>query len=103
MIVKKKPNTYNTYTLENVSFGELIAIRDALVEKGSDSLTDEMAAAINWSLENIPLPGEDETDLKDRKDAEEDAENPENKPKATASDIEHEASVYDELPEPPAE
>ena len=98
MKIKKKADTYNTYTIDDVSFGEMVAIRNALKTTSSDALTDEISATIDWSLDNIPLPGEDEADFKAKKEQEETPEDEEGETseKEPLTDIEHEAAHFPE-------
>ena len=58
MIVKKKSETFNNYTVE-LSFGELKAIYD-LACRGSGAMVDEIAANLEWYFKRIPPPGADE-------------------------------------------
>ena len=52
-----------------MSFGQLTAIRNALSAEHADPLADELFAELNWYLDNIPGPGEDEDDLKAQEQA----------------------------------
>jgi hypothetical protein len=58
VIVKKKSETFNNYTVE-LSFGELKAIYD-LACRGSGAMVDEIAANLEWYFKRIPPPGADE-------------------------------------------
>src|SRR5919108_1978230 len=55
--------TYNDYELE-ISFGQLIAIRDALEKAHADPVSDEILAELNYYLAQVPGPGEDEAEHK---------------------------------------
>lgn len=72
MVVKKKAGTYNTYSLE-VSWGQLNAFFHALEQDHADPLADETFAEIQWYLQNVPGPGEDEEEYKEAKEAEKQA------------------------------
>ena len=56
MKIKKVSDTFNTYSVE-LSFGQLVAMRNALEKDHSDPLSDEIYAEINWYLQNVPGPG----------------------------------------------
>lgn len=59
MELKKKPDQYATYTA-TLSYGELLAIRDALTASpGEGPVADEILGAINYYVEKLPQPGED--------------------------------------------
>ncbi len=66
MELKKVKDTYNTYSVK-LSFGQLVAIRDALKKDHSDPLSDEVLAEIEYYLNNLPGPGEDPEDYKEEK------------------------------------
>ena len=68
MKIKKIKDTYNDYQCE-LSFGQLMAIKNALASDHSDPLADELFAELNWYLDNIPGPGESEDDLKREEEA----------------------------------
>lgn len=68
MKIKKIKDTYNDYQCE-MSFGQLMAIKNALASDHSDPLADELFAELNWYLDNIPGPGESEDDLKREEEA----------------------------------
>ena len=68
MKIKKIKGTYNDYSLE-LSFGQILAIRNALGTEHSDPVSDELFAELGWYLDNIPGPGEDEEDLKKEEEA----------------------------------
>jgi len=61
MLVKKKTDTYNTYTLE-ISYGQLEAFRAALEADHTDSTRDETLAELAWYMDHVPGPGEEEED-----------------------------------------
>ena len=68
MKIKKVSDTFNTYSVE-LSFGQLVAMRNALEKDHSDPLSDEIYAEINWYLQNVPGPGEDQEAFKAERDA----------------------------------
>lgn len=68
MKIKKIKATYNDYDVE-LSFGQLLAIKNALATDHSDPLSDELYAELEWYLSNIPGPGESEEDLKKAEEA----------------------------------
>jgi len=68
MKIKKLKDTYNDYQLE-LSYGQILAIRNALGEQHADPVSDELFAELGWYLDNIPGPGEDEEDLKKEEEA----------------------------------
>ena len=106
MKIKKVKDTFNTLALE-ISYGQLVAIRNALEKDHADPLSDECYAEIEWYLQNtVPLPGEEEEDLKAERDEatkgpeEAGAEVGADNPGGPSSDAELEAGA---LPPPPAE
>ena len=64
----KVADSYNMYRLE-LSLGEIKAVKDA-VEKTEtvDAIIDDFAAALDWSLENVPGAGETKEEFKARKE-----------------------------------
>ena len=68
MKIKKIKGTYNDYSCE-LSFGQLTAVRNALGTDHADPLADELYAELNWYLDNIPGPGEEEEDIKREQEA----------------------------------
>ena len=62
MIIKKKADTYNTYTLE-VSWGQLQAFLAALQSDHADPVRDETMAELSWYMDRVPGPGEDEEEI----------------------------------------
>ena len=64
MELKKVKDTYNTYSVK-LSFGQLVAIRDALKKDHSDPLSDEVLAEIEYYLNDLPGPGEHPGDYKE--------------------------------------
>lgn len=56
-------DTFNDYQVE-LSFGQLVAIRNALEKDHADPLSDEAYAELNYYLQNIPGPGEDSGEFK---------------------------------------
>ncbi len=61
MIIKKKAETYNTYTVE-LSWGQLQAFAQALEADHTDPVRDETLAELRYYMDRIPGPGEDEKD-----------------------------------------
>src|ERR1044071_610437 len=53
----EKPN-WNTYRAE-LSFGQLIAMRDALAKDHANPVADEMYQELNFFLDALPKPGEE--------------------------------------------
>lgn len=72
MIIKKKKDTFNDYSVE-LSWGQLNAVYAALEKDHADPLADELFAELGWYLQNVPGPGEDEEEYKAAKDAEKQA------------------------------
>lgn len=68
MKIKKLKDTYGDYSLE-ISFSQLVAIKNALATDHADPVSDEMYAELAWYLQNIPGPGESEEDLKQAEEA----------------------------------
>jgi len=69
MKIKKIKDTYNDLTVE-ISYGQLVAIRNALEKDHADPLSDELYAEIGWYLQNtVPQPGESEEAFKAERDA----------------------------------
>jgi hypothetical protein len=68
MKIKKIKGTYNDYSVE-MSFGQLLAVKNALGADHADPVADELYAELEWYLTNIPGPGEDEEDLKKAEEA----------------------------------
>lgn len=98
-------DSFNDYSVE-MSYGQLVAIRNALEQKHDDPLSDELHAELNYYLQNIPGPGESSDAFKAERDAatkgpeEAGAEvNPENAG-GPSSDTELEAGA---LPPPPGD
>jgi len=61
MKLNKSNSEYNVYRAE-VSYGELLAIRNALqVSNDVSPEVDEMIAGMNFYLDRLPKPGEDAT------------------------------------------
>lgn len=65
MILKKKAKTFNDYDL-SISFGQLEAIIQALERDHADPVTDELYAELQWYMQRVPGPGEEEDDVKAR-------------------------------------
>ncbi len=70
MKISKAKDTYDDYKIEQVSFKQLEAIKNALA-KSSGADADELRANIEWSLERLPSPGQEEDDLKKDDETEE--------------------------------
>lgn len=69
MVIKKKKDTFNDYSVE-MSWGQLNAAYRALEKAHADPLADEMFAELGWYLQNVPGPGEDEEEYKQAREAE---------------------------------
>ena len=61
-------DTFNDYDV-SISYGQLVAIRNALEKAHDDPLSDELYAELNYYLQNIPGPGESSEDFKAERDA----------------------------------
>lgn len=83
MEFKKVKDSYNTYTCK-MSFGQLVAIRNALEKDHADPVSDEIYAEINYYLNNLPGPGEDPDDFKEEKREGEEAKKKEREEKREA-------------------
>lgn len=59
-------DSFNDYAVE-LSYGQLVAIRNALEAKHDDPLSDELYAEINYYLQNIPGPGESSDAFKEER------------------------------------
>lgn len=68
MKITKINDTYGEYRVE-ISFGQLVAIKNALAVNHADPISDEMYAELEWYLQNIPGPGESKEDLTKAEDA----------------------------------
>ncbi|MGV0949215.1 MAG: hypothetical protein ACOYB3_00990 [Azonexus sp.] len=60
-------DSFNDYQVE-LSYGQLVAVRNALEAKHDDPLSDELYAEINYYLQNIPGPGESSDAFKQERD-----------------------------------
>ena len=60
--------TFDDYELE-LSFQQLLAIKNALATDHSDPISDELFAQLDFYLANLPGPGEDPDSLKKAEDA----------------------------------
>lgn len=60
-VIKKKSDTYNVYNVE-LSFGQLETIIQALEQNHSDAISDELLAELQWYVDKLPGPGEEETE-----------------------------------------
>lgn len=62
MKIKKKDGDFNSYAIEDVSYGELVAMEKAMSTQHGDPLSDEVYATIKWYLDELPKPGEEKED-----------------------------------------
>ena len=62
MKIKKKEGDFNSYSIDDVSYGELVAMEKAMSVKHSDPLSDEVYATLRWYLDELPKPGESKED-----------------------------------------
>lgn len=108
--ISKSEKDFNIYRLE-CSFGELTTIQKNLAEK-PEPVADDLAAAIDWYLENeVPPPGVSKEDFKAKREAGElprEIGGEEGAPGEGGEEggpAQHEDSVnpLDLIPEPPAE
>lgn len=67
MILKKKAKTFNDYDL-SLSFGQLEAIMASLERDHADPVADELYAELQWYMQRVPGPGEEEDDAKAREE-----------------------------------
>lgn len=67
MVVKKKAKTFNDYTLE-LSYGQLEALMASLERDHADPVADELYAELQWYMQRVPGPGEEEDDQKAREE-----------------------------------
>ncbi len=68
MRIKKKDSDFNSYSIEDVSYGELVALERALADRHDDVITDEIYATIKWYLDELPKPGESDSEETDEND-----------------------------------
>ena len=68
MRIKKKDSDFNSYSIEDLSYGELVALERALAGKHDDPITDEIYATIKWYLDELPKPGESDSEDTDEND-----------------------------------
>lgn len=108
MEIKKKNESYNTYTL-TLSFGQMEAILNALATDHTGPVADELYAELEWYMSRLPKPGEDEKEEKAEAGGEpEGAEVPAGEPASPAAPEAAEAPeakldrLDQELPAPPA-
>jgi hypothetical protein len=96
--------SFNAYSVE-LSYGQLIAIRNALEKDHSEVMGDEIYSELNYWLQNIPGPGEDPEDFKAERDAakktKDEAGEETDGEHAPATDTELEAGS--KLPPPPSD
>jgi len=68
MRIKKKDGSFNEYALD-ISYGELVAIENALADNHSGPVADELFAGLKWYLDgNVEKPGEEEEDKAEAKE-----------------------------------
>ena len=67
MEISKVGQEYNTYRV-TLSYGELMAIQNALKGKHDDSVSDEMYNSLEWYTSRLPEPGSEDTKLKEIND-----------------------------------
>ena len=67
MKIKKDASSYADYKIE-VSYGQLVAIRDALTAAHAEPMADEILQEINFYLENVPGPGESKEEFEQREE-----------------------------------
>lgn len=65
MKLDKIKNTFNDYKCE-LSWGQLEVIAAALESDHSDPVADELHAELQWYLQRVPGPGEEEEEAKAR-------------------------------------
>jgi len=63
MELSKSDKHYNKYRAE-LSYGELVRLRDLLQPDNSNPIDDEMFNALDWYIKRLPQPGETKDDLK---------------------------------------
>ena len=61
-------DSFNDYDI-SMSYGQLVAIRNALEKDHADPLSDELYAELNYYLQNVPGPGESSDEFKAERDA----------------------------------
>lgn len=99
-------DSFNDYQVE-LSYGQLVAIRNALEQSHADPLSDELLAELKYYLQNVPGPGENSDQFKAERDAatkgpeEAGVEVGAEEPGGPPSDTELEAGAA--LPPPPEE
>ena len=91
MLIKKESAggvpSFNDYSLQQISWGQLKAIKDALEKDHSDPISDEIFAEIQYYLQNVPGPGVDPDQWKAERDADKDAKKEANKSKDDGSGV----------------
>jgi hypothetical protein len=125
MEIKKKSSTFDTYVAE-LSYGELMAMRDSLAKSHTGPVADDLYQGVQWHLEKLPKPGEDEDKGEEGLDGEgkpnnslrsaaDDLMTPDEKggdskvpdgsrdPEGGKKSVKSLADLDDELPEPPAD
>ena len=61
-------DSFNDYQVE-LSYGQLVAVRNALEQSHADPLSDELLAELKYYLQNIPGPGESSDAFKQEREA----------------------------------
>jgi hypothetical protein len=61
-------DTFNDYDV-SLSYGQLVAIRNALEKDHAEPLADEMYAELVYWLDNVAPPGVDSAEFKEQRDA----------------------------------
>lgn len=64
MDISKVNGSFNEYKLE-LSYNELVAIRDALSKHHAGPIADELYSGVLWYLDKLPPPGVEEEDEDD--------------------------------------
>jgi len=77
--IKKDEKSFGDYRLE-ISYGQLVAIRDALTAAHAEPMADELLQEINFYLENVPGPGESKEEFEQREAAGKEIEDAANLP-----------------------
>lgn len=65
--IQKDLASYSDYKV-TVSYGQLIAIRDALTAAHAEPMADEILQEISFYLQNVPGPGESKEEFEARED-----------------------------------
>jgi hypothetical protein len=67
MKLDKVKKSFNDYDLE-LSWGQLEIVRAALERDHSEPIADEMLAELEWYMDRVPGPGEEEEEVKAREE-----------------------------------